>query len=277
MANDIKTMRLYHGVERVFNELRALGIADDAPLDAAQLADFDQYHYLGVDAVRESIERLRIGGGCRVLDVGSGIGGPARHLAETSGCRVTALELQPDLHETAVELTRRCGLRDSIEHLHGDIMHGAPRRGDFDALVSWLTFLHIADRPGLYRHCFEALKPGAGMYVEDYFARGPLTAVEREELASEVYCEHVPTMEEYREELAGAGFRRIELIDVSAPWTAFVHARLRAFEAARARHAALHGERIVAGLERFYTVIARLFEGGNLGGVRLVAWKPSES
>lgn len=270
----IKTMKLYHQVERVFNELAALGVGPADPIDVEQLVNFDQYHYLGTAAVDEAVQRLGLGGGQRVLEVGSGIGGPSRHLSHSSGCHMTALELQPDLHETAIELTRRCGLAQRVEHRCGNVLDGV--QGRFDALVSWLTFLHIADREQLYRRCFEALAPGAGMYVEDYFARGQLSAGERESLARDVFCEHVPGLDEYRAQLTAAGFERVELIDMTEAWRAFVEQRHAVFTAQRERNLALHGADLVDGLEHFYGAVVRLFGGGNLGGIRLLAWRPQD-
>ena len=59
MKNEpIKTMKLYHQVERVFNELAALGYGADDPIDAGELSAFDQYHYLGTDAVGEELQHL---------------------------------------------------------------------------------------------------------------------------------------------------------------------------------------------------------------------------
>ncbi len=268
----IKTMKLYHQVGRVFNELAALGVGPGDPIDVEQLVQFDQYHYLGTAAVDEAIVRLGLDGSQRVLEVGSGIGGPSRHLGHRTGCHMTALELQRDLHETGLELTRRCGLEARVEHRCVNVLDGVD--GRFDALVSWLTFLHIPDRERLYRRCHEALAPGAGMYVEDYFARGELTDAERESLAREVFCEHVPSLDDYREQLAAAGFERLELIDMTAEWRAFVEARHAAFRDRRERNLALHGPAVVDGLDEFYSAIVRLFGGGNLGGLRLVAWKP---
>lgn len=93
--DDLKTMPLYRDVDRVYNELAALGLAGDDRLSAADLAIFDQYHYHGTDAVDAAITSLGIGANDRVLEIGSGIGGPARHIAAMSGARVIALELQP--------------------------------------------------------------------------------------------------------------------------------------------------------------------------------------
>src|SRR5262249_28761963 len=67
-----KSMKLYDRVERIHNELRALGIADDAPLTVEQLVPFDQYHYHGTEAVDEAARRLGVGPATRVLDVGAG-------------------------------------------------------------------------------------------------------------------------------------------------------------------------------------------------------------
>src|SRR5712691_10798515 len=115
----LKSMPLYVNVERIHNELTELGIAGDAPLQPEQLFPFDQYHYNGVDAVRAAVEAVGIGSDTHALEIGSGIGGPARYLAHTTGCRVTALELQPELHEIGVDLTLRSGLAGQVTHLCG--------------------------------------------------------------------------------------------------------------------------------------------------------------
>ena len=57
-----------------------------------------------------------------VLDVGSGLGGPARYLANKTGCLVTAIELQDDLHKEAENLTQRCNLQQKLKHITGDFL-----------------------------------------------------------------------------------------------------------------------------------------------------------
>ena len=58
----------------------------------------------------------------KALDIGSGIGGPARHLAATTGCHLMALELQEDLHKVASDLTKRCKLEDKVTHICGNFL-----------------------------------------------------------------------------------------------------------------------------------------------------------
>ena len=116
MGGTIKSMKLYWQVERIETELRALGITEDDPLAVEDLLPFDQYHYRGTAAVDEALAALEVGPGHHLLDVGAGLGGPARYMAQKAGCRVTALELQPDLNETGARLTARCGLGERLVH-----------------------------------------------------------------------------------------------------------------------------------------------------------------
>lgn len=271
----IKTMKLYHQVERVFNELSALGIGPDDPIDVEQLVSFDQYHYFGTAAVDEGIRRLGIVENMSVLEVGGGIGGPSRHIAHHARCQITALELQPDLNEIAEVLTDRCGLSTQVTHVCGDILAGAPQTDHYDALVSWLTFLHIPDRSNLYARCFDALKPGAGIYVEDFFDRDSLTEAERQVLAVDVASDFTPTFEAYRSGFRSAGFVDVELIDMSESWSEYSAERVKGYRGNWERNVALHGAELVEGLDHFFSAVDELFKGGNFGGLRLVAWKPA--
>src|SRR5262245_16597495 len=135
----IESMPLYVNVDRINNELAALGIGNDEALTPAHLFLFDQYHYHGTDAVHAAAHLLSLGPTSQVLYVGSGLGGPARYLASTVGCHVTALELQRELHALATRLTSRCGLGQHIAHVCAEALIAAFPDATFDAVVSWLT------------------------------------------------------------------------------------------------------------------------------------------
>jgi len=265
----VKAMKLYDRVERIHNELDALDIAAGAPLTVEQLTPFDQYHYFGTDAVDEAIAALELKAGMRVLDVGSGIGGPARYIAASSGAQVTALELQPDLDTLAADLTKRCGLADLVEHRCGDILDGLDET--YDAVVSFLCFLHIADRGRLLAACRAALKVGGGMYIEDFAQRRSPTAAEAADLEVKVQCPPLPSPIEYQAQLRAAGFADIHVEDVSSQWGAFTTSRLQGFRDSRARDVSVHGVDIVDGLDDFYATVARLFQTGAIGGLKILA------
>ena len=84
LSADIKSMKLYHHVDRVVNELRELGKDETGPLLVDELTAFDQLHYHGTEAVDEAIRATNIAEGSSVLEIGSGLGGPARYLASAA-------------------------------------------------------------------------------------------------------------------------------------------------------------------------------------------------
>lgn len=274
MTEPIKTMKLYTDVDRIFNELRELGVAEDDVLQVEALTPFDQYHYEGTAAVDHAMNVCGINADQHVLEVGSGIGGPSRYIAHRAGCTVTALELQADLNQTAAQLTQRCGLADRVQHRQGDFLDTSSSDDNYDALVSWLAFLHIPDRQQLFARCMAVLKPEGHLFIEDFSKRGDFSDQERTDLETKIYCSYVPTQDEYIEQVAAAGFTDIQADDMTEPWTRFVRGRLDGFRAARKRNLRVHNEAIVAGLDDFFSTMTSLYEGGNLGGIRLVARKP---
>lgn len=269
----IKTMKLYQHLDRIEKELASAEIQD---FTAESLSPFDSMHYLGDQAVKESIQRCNMTAASQVLDIGSGLGGPARLLASwLPGVKVHALELQADLHEAGSELTRRCGLERQVLHANGDILESSFTESFFDCVVSWLVFLHIQDRKLLYSKCFHCLKKGGRMYVEDYVRTGDFSANEKRLLREEVFVEHdLSDFDGTKAELESAGFRIIEMRDMTKQWRTFVGQRNSAFEVNMTRHEQVQGESAAKGLQRFYNSVNQLFQGERLGGVAFTVEKP---
>ncbi len=274
-TQSMKTMRLYDQVERINNELLALGIAEDAALNVEQLTPFDQYHYHGTNAVDDAVRVAQIGAGSKVLEIGSGIGGPARWLAHSAKCRVTALELQPDLNALAEHLTARCGLPGQVSHVCGNFLEAPLSGQQFDAIVSFLCFLHIPAREKLFQLSYEALTPGGRIVIEDYTKLREPDARQRDLLKTKVQCPWLPDAQTYHRQLQDAGLIVEEFTDMSVDWTAFTAERLAAFRGARERNEDIHGKEVTAGLDDFYDTVATMFAEGVIGGARIVARKAS--
>lgn len=265
----MKDMRLYDQVDRILNELREQGIEDDAPLSVEGLTPYDQYHYHGTKAVDHAAKLMGVSDTDEVLDVGSGIGGPARYLAHSCGSHVTALELQPDLNTLAASLTGRCGLSPKVKHICGNFLEGPLNGQTFDAIMSFLVFLHIPPRAKLLRLCHEALKPGGSMVIEDFTKLAEFTPDEEEALKVKVQCGFVPEPETYRSHLKDAGFEIVAFDDMSHSWKDFTADRLAVFLSRREQNVRVNGEGVTDGLEDFYATVAGLFASGKLGGARI--------
>ncbi len=270
-APTIAAMPLYTNLDRIARGLAAKGIGPNDPIPPESLFALDQWHYHGTEAIHAAGERLELGPASRVLDIGAGIGGPARYLAYKFGCHVTALELQEDLHAIGVDLTKRSGLADRVTHLCGDALTVPLPDKAFDAVVSWLAVLHIPDRPALAARMVQALRPGGGCFIEDLCMRAPFSADDLKDLRAVVFGITVTSIEDYAADFRAGGFVDVETTDLTGDWAPYADERLKSWRKNRDAYARTHGEGAYAAQERFYAVIARLYRSGSLGGIRLVA------
>ena len=199
-------------VKSVLDALARQGKAE-GPLtveDLVGLGHLDQYHYLGVTACDHVIELLGLESGRTVLDIGSGIGGPARYLAATTGCSVLGIEIQSALCEAATELTSRAGLGERVKYITADaaamqeVVLPAPFQphGEgFDHFISQLVNLHVPDRSALLGSVYTRLRPGATFVIEDFCESAPLLNSERQLLVDVVKAQSITTTASYVAEL----------------------------------------------------------------------------
>jgi cyclopropane fatty-acyl-phospholipid synthase-like methyltransferase len=257
----IKAMRLYQHVNRIERELVERKISGpEMLLDVRVVSEMDSLHYLGNEAVDRAIQTLKITSRDNVLDIGSGFGGPARHLAQTTQCRVVAIELQEDLHKVALSLTARCGLSGNVNHVCADFMRSGTNapKNEYDAIVSWLCFLHIPQKEQLYARCFESLKPGGRIYIEDFFQQGSqFSAEEVAMLQYDVQASRLQTHVGLFLSLVFAGFVDIEISVCTDAWAKFVVARASAFDQNMERNIRVHGKDMVTDMQHFYHVMQR--------------------
>jgi len=108
--------------------------------------------------------------GLHVLDLGSGLGGPARTLATEFGCRVTGLDLTEEFVRAAAMLTRRVGLSDQITFQQGNALEIPFPDASFDVVWHEQFAMHIADKAQLYRQVHRVLRPGGRLAMREYMA-----------------------------------------------------------------------------------------------------------
>ena len=274
-------------VQAVLEALAKAGKAE-GPLDVddlSKLGHLDQYHYLGTEACDDVAELLGLVPESTLLDVGSGIGGPARYLAATTGCTVVGIEYQNELSEAATSLTARVpGLADRVAFVQGDACDARSLRlpapmaphDNFDHFMSLLVNLHVPDRHALHSACFSRLAPGGTFVIEDFAALAPPTAEESRTLVDLVKAPSVTSVAEYVAELQSVGFVDLHVHDMSPVWTQWTAARSDEYAASEADAVALHGRAIFDDRRLFYRGVADLFAKGNIGGVRITGRRPTE-
>ncbi|MFD3376490.1 MULTISPECIES: methyltransferase domain-containing protein [unclassified Streptomyces] len=262
-------MALYD-LQHVRNVLTPL-LSRLGPLTPGDLEPYDQLHYLGHRALDHAVAQLKITPGADVVDIGSGLGGPARYLAERYECHLTAVELQPELHRLSEELTTLCGLSERVRAVEADALtlDGEGWTGRYDHLISLLAILHIPRREELFGVCRDLLRPEGTFYVEDFYIRRPLTDDERADLADFVACPYLPDEARYRKDLEQAGFTDVTWTDATDLWLPWVRDRADAFRRGYEERVRLHGEPLAGRLLRFYDTVSTLLAGGGIGGVRI--------
>src|SRR5579884_1576989 len=145
--------------ERLKTALTTLG-PEDQRLTPQQLGALDQFHTRGLAATAELAKLTGISAEMAVLDVGSGLGGPARFLAATFGCRVTGIDLSEPFVDAARYLTARTGQGDKVAFQAASALELPFADGSFDAVLLQHVAMNIADRARLYREIRRVLKQG---------------------------------------------------------------------------------------------------------------------
>lgn len=278
LSRDTSKNKMYDWrVKGIYQILKQNG-KEHGPLeisDLMKLGHLDQYHYLGVNACDKGIRILGLEKNAQVLDIGSGVGGPARYISYRTGCEVTGIELQECLNETAIELTQRVGLADKVSFITGDILEVDIKENYFDHFVSWLVFFHIPDRSKLFSVCFKALKPGGTFLIEDMVALHPFSDEENSLLRKVVLAPYIPNCETYRIDLEKTGFVNLKFEDLSDSWKDWVNFRYQLHNQNKEELLKLYDEAVFKSQASFYHKVAQLFNGGNLGGMCITGKKPS--
>jgi len=108
--------------------------------------------------------------GMRVLDVGGGIGGPARSLASEFGAIVTVLDLTAEYCRVGAMLTERTGLADQVTFQQGDALDLPFADGQFDLVWTQHSSMNIADKERLYGEMYRVLRPGGRLALFEVMA-----------------------------------------------------------------------------------------------------------
>ena len=133
---------------------------DGAALTAKQVFPFDQLHGRELLATQDHAARLHPTEEAHLLDIGSGVGGPARYFASVFGCRVTGIDLTPDFILAAKEISTLCDLDDLLTFVNADAANLPFDSNTFDHAYSFYVGMNLPDKPAVLDECLRVLKPG---------------------------------------------------------------------------------------------------------------------
>jgi ubiquinone/menaquinone biosynthesis C-methylase UbiE len=235
------------------------------------LAPYDQFHGRGLEATVEMADALAIDAADHILDIGSGIGGPARYFANRSGCRVTGIDLTAEFCDVARELTRALGLEAKVDFTLGNALAMPFSSGTFDGAYSMNVSMNIADKGAFYREVHRVLKPGGWLMLSEIAKGAGNDPDYPTPWAASAQTSFLASPEATRSGLVAAGFNVVQLRSTRAQALASI-ARARAMvdRGEKPPHRAvalIHGEIAAAAMAN----TARALADGRLEPIEVLA------
>lgn len=269
LAHDIAAHYRHGGLEAaLLDGLRAAG-HDPERLRPGDLGGADEFHIGGPAATAALADRLGLGPGSRVLDLGCGIGGTARHLAARYGCEVVGLDLSAEYVAVATSLARRMGLGGRVRFEAGSATALPFADASFDGVTMLHAGMNIAGKAALAAGVCRVLKPGGFFAIYDVMRLAPGEIAFPVPWASAAEHSFVESPDAYRAALTVTGFTIESVADRTETARAFA-AAMKARAAAGPQPLGLH---IIMGADakrKMANMIAAL-QAGVVAPVEIIA------
>ncbi len=255
---------------QILEKLARDGIALEG-LSEDILQNYDQDHFGGAEVVDALARLAGIDETSDILDVCSGMGGPARYLAHNYGCRVTGIDLTRSRVAGAERLTRLTGLDGRVGFRAADALQNPFPDRRFDVVIGQEAFCHVPDKARLVAECVRVAKIGGRLAFTDILEGTGMTAEIRARLGREMAFTELETQDGYRRLLRANGCTVVEVEDLGAPWTQILRERLEMYRGLESQTVARFGAAHHRKWDDTYSFFVGLYETDELGGGRFLA------
>jgi MPBQ/MSBQ methyltransferase len=191
--------------ETILGAMKRAGL-DKEKLTPTDLAAVDEFHVGGLEATKAFTEFMGLKPGMKVLDVGCGVGGPARYFASEHGVRVTGIDLTEEFIRAAISLTKLVNLEDTAKFEQGSALAMPFQKESFDAAYMFHVGMNIADKNALFQDVARVLKPGAKFAIYDVMRTNDEPISYPVPWAASGDTSFVVKIEGYRKALEAVGF-----------------------------------------------------------------------
>lgn len=185
-------------------------------LKPQDIKSMDEFHIRGREATIELARAAGLDENMRVLDIGSGIGGPSRSIALEFGCRVTGIDLTDEYCQAATMLAELTGLSHLVGYRHANALDLPFSRDDFDVVWTQHAAMNIQDKATFYQEISRVLKPQGTLVIHDILAgpggsvRFPVPWARSEEIS------FLASPDELRDLLRTSGFKVLNWTDTTS-------------------------------------------------------------
>lgn len=258
--------------QQIFEAVAARGIAkEDITEEVLQLHDQD--HYGGTQAVDRLMTQASFILNDHLLDVCSGLGGPARYISWKSGCRVTGLDLTASRVAGAIELTEAAGMAERVDFVQGNALEMPFEANSFTCVIAQEAFAHIPNKKQLISECARVLKPGGRMVFSDIMSHQKLSQDNADRLFEGMRFSEIATLQNYLSWLTSVGLIMVQTTDLSSKWTSILIDRHAMYRSLETQTVSRLGREHFDRYDRAYEHFVGLYKSGVLSGALVHAFK----
>ncbi len=176
--------------------------------------DIGQQSFITPGYLDEIVRRININKGSYILDVGSGVGGPAIYIASKTGCRIAGIDISDVGVEMSRKLAKRSGLKDNTEFHLGNAMKTPFDDDTFDIALSLNVMNVFEDKIGLFKEVRRVLKRGGiWAFLSGTFDMPDDPEVKRKMARGYLIPQYYDSLPNYRDKLKKAGFEIEEITE----------------------------------------------------------------